>query len=55
MAKAQLIVRNARLLFLKRVAKQCLEFDIVLDVNQDSKKDRRQLPYTIEAVAKIVN
>jgi hypothetical protein len=43
------------MLFLKRVARHCLEFDIVLDVNQNSKKGRRQLPYTIEAVVKIVN
>ena len=43
------------MLFLKRVAKQCLEFDIVLDVNQNLKKGRTQLQSTIEAVAKIVN
>jgi hypothetical protein len=38
MAKALVIVRNARLLFQKRVERQCLEFDIVLHVNQNSKK-----------------
>jgi hypothetical protein len=55
MAKASRIVRNAGLLFLKLVAGRCLEYDIVLDANQNSKKSRRQLPYTIEAVTKIVN
>jgi hypothetical protein len=39
--------------FLKRVARQYPEFDIVFDVNQRSKKARRQLPYTIEAPTKI--
>jgi hypothetical protein len=32
--KAQLTVKSAKQPFLKRVARQCLEFDIVLDANQ---------------------
>jgi hypothetical protein len=39
MGKASPIVRNARLKFLKLVAKHCQESDAVSDVNQKEKKD----------------
>jgi hypothetical protein len=55
MVRAQLIVRNARLLFQTLVAKQSLEF-VYASAASQSAKNARQLPLvSIGAAAKIVS